>query len=936
MEAKLLMSSKDSFSLIKKKILEKNLNNFGSLKSSNEICKIPIINRIYNKLAFFQDNNHKQISINKSIKKRNPVNERILKTNLSKNFQNNKGIIRKRNVQFPSKKGVKEKLYGYFTSKNLSKNNLKQTKKTSEVNKSLNENNNAIKKALEKRKDKNKIINENNQIIDTIANINHKKKKKIIKFNDIKKSNQNSNIIIGKKKETHSFKILNYQEIKNKKKYWEKSNNETQIQKNKLSHLSRENKINNYFSLVSAHIFNNRNNKEKQKFRNLSHNVVINNNRSYHVEKLLKYKYKKDLDTIPNIMWENTLKSNGTYNKILLIKNNETIDYDQEKISSEYINKTADELSISGKNNNKYKKFIINKIMFNKPNKTISKKIKILKIDKGNIKKFNEIENNQPYLHYLLKHYEYRNTEKRMQTKKVPRIKISTVREIRSKNLYSAKICLNKEIKKCDVDIKNSHLYFQNSLNNTTDEKLRKNINNSIIWNGVKKINKTENKTKILNQNKENKYEEKNNLNQKFFEKFKGNNDEDNKTNREEVGTQNILHINNIKYFNDAKKTLKKYNLLYKKKTSKSFLDIIFPNKSTVIGNESYNKIEDEELSNRTIKVPIFVDINLLNNLVESTNDKNTNYEIKNLYDIISKLNNYIPKKLFLNFLDDKSLMILSSTNRQFYINLRIMFYNNIYTKIFNDKKHNFINKIKISTFSYSSNEIKNCEQIKLKEKYESYGNKKSQYNDLIKIDIYRTFPCGSDLTKNNEKLYNFLTRYSNYNTSIGYVQGLNFIAANALSFFEKEEEAFLFIDGLINLLKLENYFGKNNSSLTLEIKKFSNIISKYVPDVIKNFEKKSISHECFSLRWILTLFSNSMNSKNLMITWCFMIVFGWKFFYCFVIQILSFYKNDIYKTCENSLGKKMTKLLEEERFNNDIKKIISNTLAFMSQNIIM
>ena len=162
MEAKLLISSKDSFSLIKKPILEKNLNNFGSLKSSNEICKIPIINRIYNKLAFFQDNNHKQISINKFNKKRNPINKRILKTNLSKNFQNNKGIIRKSNVLFPSKKSVKEKLYGYFTSKNLSKNYLKQTKKTSEVNKSLIENNNAIKKVLEKRKDKNKTINENN------------------------------------------------------------------------------------------------------------------------------------------------------------------------------------------------------------------------------------------------------------------------------------------------------------------------------------------------------------------------------------------------------------------------------------------------------------------------------------------------------------------------------------------------------------------------------------------------------------------------------------------------------------------------------------------------------------------------------------------------------------------------------------------------------
>ena len=66
------------------------------------------------------------------------------------------------------------------------------------------------------------------------------------------------------------------------------------------------------------------------------------------------------------------------------------------------------------------------------------------------------------------------------------------------------------------------------------------------------------------------------------------------------------------------------------------------------------------------------------------------------------------------------------------------------------------------------------------------------------------------------------------------------------------------------------------------------------------------------------------------------MIVFGWKFFYCFVIQILHFYRNDIYKTSENNLSKKMKKLLKEERFNNDIKQIINNTFYFMSQNIIV
>ena len=156
------------------------------------------------------------------------------------------------------------------------------------------------------------------------------------------------------------------------------------------------------------------------------------------------------------------------------------------------------------------------------------------------------------------------------------------------------------------------------------------------------------------------------------------------------------------------------------------------------------------------------------------------------------------------------------------------------------------------------------------------------------------------------------------------------------MEYFEKEEEVFLFIDGIINLFKIENYMGENNSNLALHIKKYSNIISKYIPELIKYLEKKLLTHDFFSTGWILTLFSNSMNSKNLLIIWSFMIVFGWKFFYCLVIQILLFYKNDIYKTSENNLSKKMKKLLKEERFNKDIKKIISDSLYFMSQNIVL
>ena len=1015
-DKRIIQSSKNSTTLLKKFNEVKNKNNIKNRKDSNEKYKTQIINQIYNKHFLFQNNNNQHFSINNINNKSNYnnfISKRGLKKNLLKNFQNNKSISQKNNIILPMKKNgkdklkIKTKLYGNYTSIDLSKNNLKQTNSTTEVNMSLNENNNVTEEQLEKKKDKIKKKNENknkynsnddnlilinisnnsnskkkeknkknnirrklssnniykkkndnssNKIVNVISNISYKRKK--IKFNGFKKSNHENNKIIEKKFDAHSFQKLNDQKTKINKKNWETKNNETQIQKkNNIFDTFKENKGNYYYLVVSDSKFENRNNKEKQKFRNLEDSISINNNRTYHIEKIPKYIYKKDLSPIPNLNGENTFKLKEPYNKILLVNNNETIAYDREKLSLNNINKIADEQSVSERNNNKYKNIIINKIILNnKPNKTIYKKSKILKNNnKSNIIKYNEIENNEHYLENILKHYEYRN-EKKFQIKKDIRIKKEIIKNItdienRSKNLHNSNLYPNKNIKASNI-IKYSNSNTDINFNNTTKEKYNIKGNNIIMPNNIKKANKKENKSKniirkeIVKTNKDNNNNrEKNDLNQNFFENFKDNNnssifisDEDNKTNKEEEEKENSPHINKlVTYFNDAKKTLKNSNLFYKNKNSKTFLDIISPNKSTVISNYSYNKVEDDELSNRTIKVPIFVDVNLLNDLVKNnTNDKNMNFEIKNLYDIISKLNNYKPKKYFLNFLDDKSLMILSSTNRQFYINLRIMFYNNIYKKIFNDKKYNFISKIKISTFSYSSNEIKNCEKVKLKEKYESYGHKKSKYDYLIKQDINRTFPYDPNFAKYREKLYNFLTRYSNYNTSIGYAQGLNFIVANALSYFEKEEEVFLFIDGLINLFKLENYMGENNSTLVLRIKKFSNIISKYTPDVIKDLENKLLSHDFFSISWILTLFSNSMNSQNLMITWCFMIVFGWKFFYCFVIQILSFYKNDIYKTSENNLSKKMKKLLKEERFNNDIKKIINNTLYFMSQNIII
>ena len=145
-DKRIIQSSKNSTTLLKKFNEVKNKNNIKNRKDSNEKYKTQIINQIYNKHFLFQNNNNQHFSINNINNKSNYnnfISKRGLKKNLLKNFQNNKSISQKNNIILPMKKNgkdklkIKTKLYGNYTSIDLSKNNLKQTNSTTEVNMSL-------------------------------------------------------------------------------------------------------------------------------------------------------------------------------------------------------------------------------------------------------------------------------------------------------------------------------------------------------------------------------------------------------------------------------------------------------------------------------------------------------------------------------------------------------------------------------------------------------------------------------------------------------------------------------------------------------------------------------------------------------------------------------------------------------------------------------
>ena len=222
---------------------------------------------------------------------------------------------------------------------------------------------------------------------------------------------------------------------------------------------------------------------------------------------------------------------------------------------------------------------------------------------------------------------------------------------------------------------------------------------------------------------------------------------------------------------------------------------------------------EDERIFFSKIKISKYPQsmIKTINKLYKS------NYNIDEIISNIKNKNNYnfINNKyepVITKYLDNKSLLLLSSTNKIMFKNIRVIIYKVIYDKILmnktNDKNDDFVQKIMKSLFKYSSNKLFFRNNAQLKTKYNYYLITKSEFNNNIKQDLSRTFPYDSSFnTKTNYlKLYHILTAYSNYNKLIGYTQGINFIAATGLYLFNTEEEVFYFLDCLINRFQLEKY----------------------------------------------------------------------------------------------------------------------------------
>lgn len=146
---------------------------------------------------------------------------------------------------------------------------------------------------------------------------------------------------------------------------------------------------------------------------------------------------------------------------------------------------------------------------------------------------------------------------------------------------------------------------------------------------------------------------------------------------------------------------------------------------------------------------------------------------------------------------------------------------------------------------------------LKIKNKDKALVNIKEE--EIIIRDLHRTFPrhqvfCNK-LGEGQRALFRVLAAYSNYNSEIGYVQGMGFITALFLLYMD-EESAFWLLSSMMKDYNLNELYIKGFPGLRKDLFVMLSLMKRFLPEVYNLLKKKNIYPTMYASQWFFTVFS--------------------------------------------------------------------------------
>uniref|UniRef100_A0A8D2KZ60 Growth hormone-regulated TBC protein 1 n=1 Tax=Varanus komodoensis TaxID=61221 RepID=A0A8D2KZ60_VARKO len=138
--------------------------------------------------------------------------------------------------------------------------------------------------------------------------------------------------------------------------------------------------------------------------------------------------------------------------------------------------------------------------------------------------------------------------------------------------------------------------------------------------------------------------------------------------------------------------------------------------------------------------------------------------------------------------------------------------------------------------------------------------------------DMNRTFPDNVRFRKTadpclQKTLYNVLVAYGHHNQSVGYCQGMNFIAGYLILITRNEEESFWLLDALIGRI-LPDYYSPEMMGLKTDQEVLGELVKMKIPAVAELMEKHGIMWTLVVSRWFICLFIDVLPVETVLRIW--------------------------------------------------------------------
>eukprot|EP01135_Chromosphaera_perkinsii_P005382 Nk52_evm63s343 gene=Nk52_evmTU63s343 len=214
--------------------------------------------------------------------------------------------------------------------------------------------------------------------------------------------------------------------------------------------------------------------------------------------------------------------------------------------------------------------------------------------------------------------------------------------------------------------------------------------------------------------------------------------------------------------------------------------------------------------------------------------------------------------------------------------------------------------------------------------KFSNLVSQDSEYCEIIMRDIDRTFPAHDEFKSGDGKiqtsLFNVLKAYSVFDASLGYCQGMNFVAAVLLMTLKEDDLAFDCLFFLLNHLDMRKLYLPQMEDLRIRLFQLGRLIHDRLPDLYNHLKSFDISPSLYAPQWFLTLFASDFSYAFAFRILDFVLLYGFNFMFSVSVSILHHLESKLLalRDMESILCFLKYKVVEELSMSENFGEIIS------------